>query len=510
MAFMFRFPIKSVGLCAMLALTACGGEGGDDNSASAQAPSPAPAPAQVAGDRIEPLDSGPRRSMAKSQVETALPRSSQPVLATAVRLGPLTEEPNLKKKMQAAPEPGIPRQIGVARSVAATATAQSTHAQLRWQPAPGGMQRAAISFTSEDAWGVRPGLLVRSLPANTTLRFYAQVGTEVVQVSGAEVLRTVQRNLDAGDTSDAARTYWAPDFGGAETTLELELPAKANLAELDVAVPTLSHFFVSPAKADATPIAKDLGDADRCNVDVSCNTQYSSESRAVARMTFVKDGGSSYLCTGTLLNDIRSSRTPYFLSADHCIPTQTVASTLTTDWFYRSTACDSKEPNADTQHVTGGATLLHSNILTDTAFMRLNASAPQGSVYAGSYFGAMSKNADVAGIHHARGDMQKISTGSITQFSDCSFLDDNLYCPISTEQSSNSYEVRWKQGITEQGSSGSGLFYSIGSTRYLVGQLSGGNSRCLRWGARTTGRDNYGRFDLVFRSALKNWLKPGS
>ncbi|MCW8167518.1 hypothetical protein D8B21_22335, partial [Verminephrobacter aporrectodeae subsp. tuberculatae] len=40
----------------------------------------------------------------------------------------------------AAADQAIPWQIGVPRSLAATATAQGTRAQLRWQPAPGGMQ----------------------------------------------------------------------------------------------------------------------------------------------------------------------------------------------------------------------------------------------------------------------------------------------------------------------------------------------------------------------------------
>ena len=180
---------------------------------------------------------------------------------------------------------------------------------------------------------------MRNLPAGTVLRFYAQAGGEAVQITGEEVLSTIQRNLDAGDKGDAARTYWGPDFGGAETTLELQVPVAARLEELDIAVPTLSHFFVSPDQATAASFAK-VGESGSCNVDVSCKAELSAESRAVARMIFVQEGG-SYLCTGTLLNDISSSRIPYFLSAHHCISTQTVASTLTTDCLlYTSDAAD--------------------------------------------------------------------------------------------------------------------------------------------------------------------------
>ena len=34
-------------------------------------------------------------------------------------------------------------------------------------------------------------------------------------------LGTLARNLQAGDTGDAARTYWSPDFGGAERQAEV-------------------------------------------------------------------------------------------------------------------------------------------------------------------------------------------------------------------------------------------------------------------------------------------------
>ncbi|MCW8167308.1 endoproteinase ArgC, partial [Verminephrobacter aporrectodeae subsp. tuberculatae] len=72
--------------------------------------------------------------------------------------------------------------------------------------------------------------------------------------------------------------------------------------------------------------------------------------------------------------------------------------------------------------------------------------------------------------------------------------------------------------ITEPGSSGSGLFHTIDGSRYLVGQLYGGSSRCrppssnpfeeAAAPARPSGKDFYGRFDLPFHSVLKKWINP--
>lgn len=505
----YRASFKFAGLLVALAMTACGGGGGGENTVT-PAPTPPATPEQptpptppvtptpVATDRIEPLDTGLPKSASTTAAKAA---RSATVAATAVRLGPLEDAQALVKKAAQAPlTKGAPQQIGVSRPVSATAKPRDLVGQLQWQPVGGGLQRAAISFTAEGAHGVRLGVVVRQLPAGTVLRFYAQAGGEAVQVTGEEVLRTIQRNLDAGDKGDAARTYWGPDFGGAETTLELQTPVSARLEELDIAVPTLSHFFVSPDQATAASFAK-VGESGSCNIDVPCKPELSAESRSVARMIFVIEGG-SYLCTGTLLNDSQSSKTPHFLSAHHCISTQTVASSLTTDWFYRSASCNSGTVNAGTQRVAGGAELLFADSQTDTSFMRLNSPAPQGSVFAGSYFGSVTPEVPVVGIHHPRGDLQKTSAGSVLEFSYCS----NEQCFPGTQQDGGFYTVGWNSGTTEGGSSGSGLFYAIGSTRYLVGTLYGGSSSC----EAPTGRDHYGRFDLPFKSALKTWLMPGS
>ncbi|WP_289240874.1 hypothetical protein [Delftia sp.] len=57
---------------------------------------------------------------------------------------------------------------------------------------------------------------------------------------------------------------------------------------------------------------------------------------------FYVQNGQGYVCSGTLINDKAGSGTPYFLTANHCISTQTVASTLETSWFYRTPSCNSR------------------------------------------------------------------------------------------------------------------------------------------------------------------------
>ncbi len=464
-------------------------------------------PPSSAVNRIEPLDTAPVSSSAAAQsaatAKDAAAGAAQGIAPTAavrrVQLGALAQATVAKAAEAANPAQGIVRQIGTVRSVADTATVASTQSLLQWVPTDHGTQVAAIAFDSSGAYGVRLGVLVRSLPAGAVLRFYGANPAAAVQVSAQELAAIAARNAQGGADDATARTYWSPDFGSASTTLEVEIPAAAAAASVQIAVPRLSHFTVAPDAAEGGFTTK-VGESGSCNVDVMCKPEYSSESRSVARMIFVHDDGNSYLCTGTLLNDARSSGTPYFLSANHCISTQSVASTLTTDWFYRSTACNSGIQNPGALRLNGGATLLFATENTDTSFMRLNSRPPVGVVYAGSFYGGVPVQMGVAGVHHPKGDLQKVSVGTVQFYSNCS----TDTCQSSTPDNGNFISTNWQQGTTEGGSSGSALFVGIGSRRYVSGQLLGGSTSCSNPG----GIDQYGRFDQPYRSNLKQWLNP--
>ncbi|WP_082485800.1 MULTISPECIES: trypsin-like serine peptidase [unclassified Acidovorax] len=390
-------------------------------------------------------------------------------------------------------------QIGVARDVPALAKASDLSAKLRWTDTARGTRAAAFSVTSEGAKGVRLGLLVRGLPDGAVLRFYAQAGgAAAMEATGEQIMASIERNLQAGTPDEAAHTYWSPDFGGAETTVEIEIPAAAATTSVKLAIPRLSHYVVSPDEAQSQGLAK-VGESGTCEVDAMCKPEFASQSRSVVRMLFVRDA-KTYLCTGTLLNDARSSRTPYLLSANHCISSQAEASSLMTDWFYRSSACNSGSVSPSTQRRAGGATLLHSAAATDTAFMRLNDAPPAGVVYAGSYFGTLDTGHTLAAVHHPKGDLQKFSSGILLRYSNCS----DEVCFSSNINSGSFLTMGWQQGVTEGGSSGSALFHTLGDKRYVVGQLYGGASSCQA----PAGLDHYGRFDVAYRNAIKQWLNP--
>ncbi len=406
------------------------------------------------------------------------------------------------------PLPAGMRHIGVARTLAATASVAATAALLQWQTLPDGRKVARLGFQSLGAQGLRLGILVEHIAPTAQLRFYTaqtQIGADM---TGQDLLALVQRNLDAGERGASARTYWSPDLGAGDVTLELVLPAGVAPAELRLAVPRLSHLLESARSSADAPISR-IGGAGACHVDVSCSAGDRTESNAVARMTFVDNGG-SYECTGTLLNDQASSGTPYFLSANHCISSQAVASTLTTDWFYRSASCNSNTLAPQAQTLTAGATLLYANALSDTSFMRLNASPPSGAVFAGWSSATPSVGTEVLDLHQPRGDLQKRSEGWIDGFSSCSPpVAERFSCQSASPANSNYFAVTWGRGATESGSSGSALFAGSQGSRYLIGQLAGGSSSC----SASYKRDYFGRFEVAYNAALSQWLgtpQPGN
>lgn len=395
------------------------------------------------------------------------------------------------------------RWVGEARTVEATATADNLQRLLQWVPLANGGMKSAVSFTSEDAQGLRLGVRVRQIPDEAVVRVYRQDRPAAVyETTGQAIRQTIERNIAAGDASDNARTWWTPNSGANEATLEIELPAGVPASALEVAVPALAHLFENLSlPQEGAQTTKAVGDAIACNLDASCFDEYAAQRDAVARMLFV-DKGKAYVCTGTLINDRDATRTPYFLSANHCIASQTVASTLQTDWFFHSAACNSATLSSRSTARTGGATLLYASADTDTALLRLNEAPPPGAVFAAWDASPQAESTAVVGIHHPRGDLQKISTGSIMGTLACTNdTDGSMLCDSSTDASAGYYDVGFDRGTVEDGSSGSAIFHGGRVIGTLYGFAS--SAQCSVDDVRV-----YGRFDLAYQKALKQWLSP--
>jgi hypothetical protein len=162
---------------------------------------------------------------------------------------------------------------------------------------------------------------------------------------------------------------------GETVLIEIEMPLSASPADLHVAVPWLSHLVTSPAR-DFAP----------CGAAACDEASGPANGAAAARIVFT-EAGDTFACNGMLLAD-RDAATviPFFLTARHCIATQSVASSAQPFWPDQRVACGAAAsvlaPGAQ------GATLLHADADTDLTLLRLQKAPPAGAVYAGWVVGS--------------------------------------------------------------------------------------------------------------------------
>jgi hypothetical protein len=219
-------------------------------------------------------------------------------------------------------------------------------------------------------------------------------------------------------------------------------------------------------------------------------------SKAVAKIIFTQENGNTYLCTGQLLNDLATSFTPYFFSANHCINSATAARTINTYWFFDAVSCASPRDTRTPAYVqqTSGAALLARSIDYDWSLMRLNAMPPAGTFFYAWRADPVPTGSDVSVIHHPVGDLKKWAAGTMPGV--------KTYSDGSTF-----WLARYAQGTTEGGSSGSALttFNAAGGYYEVRGGLYGGEASC----DSPAGLDVYSQIGVMLPK-VREYLTPGN
>ncbi len=303
---------------------------------------------------------------------------------------------------------------------------------------------------------------------------------------GTRLFVSSQQNPDifSPPYTGTRRDFWTPMLPGEEILIECFVPNTATLekAVAPFQIDAVNHIFRAPrASGGIQPEA-----AGNCNQPVP--DEFREAAKATALIAFAKPDG-EYACTGTLLADIKKTGTPYFLTANHCISNGGEASSAEVYWNYDSGSQPTTPP-------TRGASLLVTDEADDFTLLQLNAQPPGGVVYSGWTSVAQPVGTAVTGIHHPQADYKRASFGKLVEAS----------CPaeIPAEFCEFYAKVQWERGLTEPGSSGSGIFIGTGSQTQLVGLLSGGESSC----ENPTGVDFYGRMNRIF-GALGFYLTNG-
>ena len=301
------------------------------------------------------------------------------------------------------------------------------------------------------------------------------------------------------------------DIVGDEVIVEYYEPANASFkGEFQIAA--VMHVY-----KDFLHKQSDLkgphGDAEgTCHIDVACPEaqpwHYPVNSVVCISITaYVPEEGGwgMYLCSGAMINNVRKDKTPYVLSAEHCV----AANDQTHKFYfnYQLNECNGTT-GISSRMANGGIIVARSgaaNTYAGSDFLLLKITGNLGVMYRDSIFfagwdrtGAASVG---AGIHHPGGDWKKIS------------FPKSVNTITSGSMANKYFKVNWltnpNKGVTEQGSSGSPLF---NANQLIIGTLTSGSSAC----DYVYGTDNYGRMYYHWTNnnasnpanKLQPWLDP--
>ena len=392
--------------------------------------------------------------------------------------------------------------------------------KLDWEEMGDGSIVSSVSVTSPGASAMRMGIKV-DLPDGGELRFfggqsssgadnpgYPVVGAKDLasrdESSGApaafiadlDSLKTMNALPDGEALSDPSfarggdvpRTLWSPIVQGDTIGVEISLPSADAKASFSFGIEEISHIDSS---IDAISIeTKRLNCMTHIDAQCAEGRYPPAQADAVASILFEDEDG-TFICSGTLLNDtLDDTFIPYFLTANHCVSTPTVAHTVEAWWFWRRAACGLVEIDERFERTFDGADLLAASVSQDSSLLRLRGKMPEGVSFAGWSADPVLHPAVVHGLHHPRGDELKYSAGrTLGQ------IDVRVRGTEGVVR--NAIVVRWRDGATEGGSSGSGLF----DGEHLLGALSGGSPGCEE------GTDVYGPLHDFF-PRVRRWLDP--
>jgi hypothetical protein len=366
-----------------------------------------------------------------------------------------------------------------------------------WYDLADGSRLWAGEIVSTGALGLRLHLKDVRLPAGAELAIYAPGGSDPARgiVKSGSPLDDPDREVEFYEASAYMKSQlWTGSFLGDRVRIEYQAPAGETADALPFAVDRLQHLYLDPVDRLAKSVvgAKAAGS---CENDVTCSPEWRDLSHAVSGIGVI--GDNAIFCTGQLLNSQSQDFTPYWLTANHCLESQGEAESAEFYWLYQTSQCNGTPPSIASVPRSRGASLLSTNPTSDYTLLMVTGALPDGLYWAGWTGKAVPEGTDATAIHHPAGDYKRISFG---------FKDNNAACyEFRGTDGLQLVRITWTDGVTEPGSSGSGIFRS--DTQQLFGQLFFGPSSCSASAADRF--DCYGSF-LTTYGRIKNFLKTGS
>jgi hypothetical protein len=238
-----------------------------------------------------------------------------------------------------------------------------------------------------------------------------------------------------------------------------------------------------------------------CHPDVICPEGEGWQDQIDASVFInISSSGGDYMCSGTMLNNVRRDGKLYMLTANHCKESGAIYRAY---FRYHASSCGSSS-GSYLLPLSGSSIKASNNFSSSSDFMLIEMTGSvnqtiRNVIYLSGWSAENTTPSKGSGIHHPGGDFKKISIpGTVTNGSSYGY---GKYWRVTWIANPNN------KGTTEPGSSGSALF---DDNKRVVGQLYGGESYCNT----PTSPDYYGKFsnswDASTDSAkqLKYWLDP--
>lgn len=328
--------------------------------------------------------------------------------------------------------------------------------------------------------------LAGSLPPSARAYIYASTG----EVHGPYTGR------DLGEEG-----FWSNTVYADEVYLEVQFSNREEAQAAKLNIRAVAHIEAPGFSSQGDTRVQGT----ECFIDASCVSpsefpEIAVAGAAMAQLVF-QQGGSSFVCSGSLLNNTRQDGTPYLLTANHCFSSQSAASSLEATWNYKTTSCADPniQPNRGLFPRSLGSTLLATSGTSDFTFVRLNQPPPGNAVFLG--WNAQIDVAQTSGtklfrLHHPLGATQFYARHSVvTNFNGCSNRARGNYIHTADEL-----------GGASGGSSGSPVLLS---NLAVVGQLFGACGPNVSDDCDRANRTFDGAFRATFPS-IQQFLSPST
>ena len=283
------------------------------------------------------------------------------------------------------------------------------------------------------------------------------------------------------------------------------LPGEEIIVEYDepVTVSTPGELHISKVNHDYKNVigTRPLGESGTCNMDVYCSNAklMNKEKQAVVQLII----SGTDLCTGTLVNNTKRDKTPYLITAGHCILTAENAQQTVLTFNYESPFCGTNgSTNGYADQTMTGAILRARSDSLDFALVELEMlPPPEYRPYYAGWDHSKTVPSSTRAIHHPKGDVKKVSIDNDPPVGMATYNQAHV-------NSSFWWIKKWDIGTTEAGSSGGPLF---SDTNLVIGSLTGGFATCDHsindYFAMMAYQWNY---SSLATGQLKKWLDPSN